>query len=117
VELASQITVPASSLVKEDVAQAAHQVIEAATVIQELATSKAEVVGMVEAAEAKEGNAGTSEAPESSEALEGMTNALNSNIDVVELGSSSDTKTNSHSSSSSSSILSSDVPLSKCTHS
>jgi len=56
-ELASQITVPASSLVKEDVAQAAHQVIEAAAVIQELKASEAEVLGIVEAAEAKEGNA------------------------------------------------------------
>jgi len=117
VELASQITVPASSLVKEDAAQAAHKVIEVAAVIQELATSKAEVLGIVEAAEAKEGNAGTSEAAETSDAQEGMTDALNSNIDVVELGSSSDTQTNSPSSSSSSYILSSsdedDVPLSK----
>jgi len=58
----------------------------------------------------------TSKAPESSEGHEGMTDALNSNIDIVELGSSSDTKTNSPSSSSSSSISSSDeddVPLSK----
>ena len=46
-----------------------------------------------------------------------MTDAFNSNIDIVELGSSSNTQTNSPSSSSSSSILSSsnedDVPLSK----
>jgi len=84
-ELASQITVPASSLVKEDVVQAAHQVIEAAAMIQELAASEAEVLGMVEAAEAKEGNIGTSEAAESSEAHEGKSDALQSNIDIVEL--------------------------------
>jgi len=96
--------------VKEDAAQATHQVIEAAAVIQELAASEAEVLGIVEVAEAKEGNDGTSEAHE------GMTDAFNSNIDIVELGSSLDTKTNSPSSSSSSSISSSDeddVPLSK----
>jgi len=52
VELASQIKVPASSLVKEDVAQAAHQVIEDVAVIQELAASEAEVLGIVEAVEA-----------------------------------------------------------------
>jgi len=60
VELASQIIVPASSLVKEYAAQAAHQVIEAAAVIQELAASEAEVLGIVEATEAREGNVGTS---------------------------------------------------------
>ena len=85
VELASQITVPASSLVKEDAAQAAHQVIEAAAIIQELAASEAEVLGIVDTAEAKEGNAGISEAVETSEAQEGMSDALNSNIDIVEL--------------------------------
>jgi len=111
VELASQ-TVPASSLVKEDAAQAAHQVIEAALVIQELATSEAEVLGMVEAAEAKEGNVGTSEVPESSEAHEGKSDALQTNIDIVELGSSSDTITDSPSTSCSSSDED-DVPLSK----
>jgi len=115
VELASQITVPASSLVKEDAAQAAHQVIEAAAMVQEFAAFEAEVVGMVDVAEAKEGNTGTSEAAESSEAHEGKSDALQSNIDIVELGSSSDTRTNS-TTSSSSSISSSDeddVPLSK----
>jgi len=66
VELASQITVPASSLVKEDAAQAAHKVREAAAVIQELAVSEAEVLGIVATAEAKEGNIGTSEATETS---------------------------------------------------
>jgi len=117
VELASLITVPASNLVKEDAAQATHQVIEAAAVIQELAASEVEVLGIVDTTKAKEGNAGTSEAAETSEAQEGMTDAFNSNIDIVELRSSSETQTNSPSSSSSSSILSSsdkdDVPLSK----
>jgi len=117
VELGSQITVPGSNLVKQDAAQAAHLVIEASAVIQELAASKTEVLEIVEAAEAKEGNAGTSEATETSEAQEGMTDAFNSNIGIVELGSSSNTKTNSPSSSSSSFILSSSdehvVPLSK----
>jgi len=117
VELASQITVPASILVKEDAAQAAHQVIKAAAIIQELAASEAEVLGIVATAEAKEGNTSTSEAAEASEAQKGMNDAFNSNIDIVELGSSSETLTNSPSSSSSSSILSSsdedDVPLSK----
>ena len=88
VELASQITVPASSLAREYAVEAAQQVIEAAAMIQKLAASEAEVVGMVEAIEAKEGNAGTLEAPESLEAHEGKTDALNSNIDIVELGSS-----------------------------
>ena len=77
----------------------------------------AEVLGIVETTEAKEGNVGTSEAAETSEAQKGMIDAFNSNIDIVELGSSSDTQTNSPSSSSSSSIVSSsnedDVPLSK----
>jgi len=70
---------------------------------------------MVGTAEAKEGNAGTSEATESQEAPKGKSDALNTNIDIVELGSSSDTRTNSPSSSSSS-ISSSDeddIPLSK----
>ena len=85
VELSSQITVPASSLVKEDATQAAHQVIEAAAVIQELVASEAEVLGIVDTVEAKEGNAGTSEAAETSEAQEGMNDAFNSNIDIVQL--------------------------------
>jgi len=114
VELASQITVLASSLVREDAAQAAHQVIEAAAVIQELAASEVEVLGIVDTVEAREGNAGTSEADETAEAQEGMTDAFNSNINIVELGSSSETQTDSPSSSF---ILSSsdedDVPLSK----
>jgi len=118
VELASQITVPASSLVKEDAAQAAHQVIEVVAVIQEVAASEAKVLGIVDTIEVKEGNVGTSEAAETSEAQEGMTDAFNSNIDIVELGSNSETQTDSPSSSSSSSSSSSetqtdDVPLSK----
>jgi len=77
VELASQIIVPASSLVKEDAAQAAHRVIEVVAVIQELAASEAEVLGIADTAKAKEGNSGTLEATETSEAHEGMTDALN----------------------------------------
>ena len=65
VELASQIKVPASSLAKEDAAEAAQQVIEAAVVVQELAASEAEVLATVGTAEAKEGNVGNSEATES----------------------------------------------------
>jgi len=90
-------------------------VIETAAVVQELAAFEAEVLAMVGTAEAKEGNADTSEAPKSQEALEGKSDALNTDIDIVELGSSSDTRTNSPSSSSSS-ISSSDeddIPLSK----
>jgi len=85
-------------------------------VVQELAASKAEVLALVGSEEAKEGNAGTSEAPVSPEALEGKSDALHTDIEIVELGSSSsDTITNSPSSSSSS-ISSSDeddIPLSK----
>jgi len=76
VELASQIEVPASSIAREDVAEAAQQVIEAASVVQELTTSEAEVLALVGFEEAKEGNAGTSEAPESPRAPEGKSDAL-----------------------------------------
>jgi len=117
VELASQIIVPASSLLKEDIALAASQVVEAAVVIQDLAASEAEVLGFVEAAETREEISGTSEAAETSEPHVSMSDALTSNVEIVELGSSSETLTNSPASSSSSSILSSsnedDVPLSK----
>jgi len=65
VELASQITVPASNLAREDAAEAAQQVIEVAVVVQELAASEAEVLATVGTAEAKEGNVGNSEATES----------------------------------------------------
>jgi len=60
VELARQIEVPASSIAREDVAEAAQQVIEAAEVVQELAATEAEVLALVGSEEAKEGNAGTS---------------------------------------------------------
>jgi len=115
VELASQIEVPASNLAREDAVEAAQQVIESAVVVQELAASEAEVLAMVGTAEAKEGNAGTSEALESQEAPEGKSDALHTDIDIVEVGSSSDIRTNSPSTSSSS-ISSSDeddIPLSK----
>ena len=117
VELASQIEVPSSSLLKEDEALAASQVVKAAAVIQNLAVSKVEVLGFVEAAEAREEIAGTSGAAETSETHVSMSDALTSNVEIVELGSSSETLTNSPDSSSSSSILSSsdedDIPLSK----
>jgi len=116
-ELASQIIVPASNLLKEDALLAASQVVEAAAVIQDLAASEAEVLGFVEDAETKEEIGGTLGAVETSEPHVSMSDALTSNVEIVELGSSSETLTNSPDSSSSSSILSSsdedDVPLSK----
>ena len=117
VELASQIEVPASSLLKEDAALAASQVVEAAAVIQNLAVSEAEVLGFVEVTEAKEEIAGTLGAAETSETYVSMSDALTSNVEIVDLGSTSETLTNSPDSSSSSFILSSsdedDIPLSK----
>jgi len=115
VELARQIEVPASSIAREDAAEAAQQVIEAAEVVQELAASKAEVLALVGSKEAKEGNAGTSEAPVSPEAPEGMSDNLHTEVEIVELGSSSsETRSNSPSSSSStSSSDEDDIPLRK----
>jgi len=85
-------------------------------VVQELAASKAEVLALVGSEEAKEGNAGTLEAHVSPEALEGMSDTLHTDIEIVELESSSSyTRTNSPSSSSSSTSSSDedDIPLSK----
>jgi len=79
VELARQIEVPASGIAREDAAEASQQVIEAAEVVQELAASEAEVLALVDSKEAKEGNAGTSEAPE------GMSDALHTEVEIVEL--------------------------------
>jgi len=56
VELARQIEVPASSIAREDAAEAAQQVIKAAAVVKELATTKVEVLDLVAYEEAKEGN-------------------------------------------------------------
>jgi len=67
VELARQIEVPASSIAREDAAEAAQQVIKAAEVVQELAAAEAEVLDLV-GSEAEEGNVGTSEAPVSPKA-------------------------------------------------
>jgi len=63
-ELAKQIEVPASSIAREDVAEATQQVVKAAEVVQELAATKAEVLALVAFEEAEEGNAAASEAPE-----------------------------------------------------
>jgi len=114
-ELAKQIEVPASSIAREDAAEAAQQVIEAAEVVQELAATGAKVLALVGSEEAKEGNAGTSEAPVSSEAHEGMFDTLHTEVEIVVLGSSSsDTRSNSPSSSSSTSSSNEDnIPLSK----
>jgi len=60
VELAKQIEVPASSIAREDVAEAAQQVIKAAEFVQELAATEAEVLALIASEEAKEGNAATS---------------------------------------------------------
>jgi len=115
VELARQIEVPGSNIAREDVAEAAQQVIEAAKVVQELAATEAEILALVRSKEAKEGNAGTSEAPMSLEAPEGMADKLHTEVEIVELGSSSfDTRSNSPSSSSSTtSSDEDDIPLSK----
>jgi len=100
VELARQIEVPASNIAREDAAEAAQEVIKAAT--------KAEVLALVASEEAQEGNAATSEAPDSPEAPEGMSETLHTNVEIVELVSSSSSDTRSNSPSSSSSSTSSD---------
>ena len=93
VELPRQIEVPTSSIAREDAAEAAHEVIKAAEVVQELATTEAEVLALVASEEAKEGNAGTSEALVSPEAPEGMSDTLHIDVEIVELGSSSSSDT------------------------
>jgi len=117
VELARQIEVPASSIAREDVVEAAHQVIKAAEVVQELAASEAEVLALVGSEEAKEGNAGTSEAPMSPEAPEGMSDTLRTDVEVVELGSSSSYTRSNSTSSSSSTTSSNHMLLSKAYYS
>jgi len=62
VELAKQVEVPASSIAREDAAEAAQQVIKAAEVVQELVATEAEVLALVTSEEAHEGNAAASEA-------------------------------------------------------
>jgi len=71
-ELAKQIEDPASSIAREDAAEAAQEVIKAAEVVQELAATEAEVLALVASEEAKEENAATSEAHVSPEAPEGI---------------------------------------------
>jgi len=74
--------------------------------VQELAATEAEVLALV-GSKADEGNTGTSEAPE------GMSDTFHTDVEIVELGSSSsDTRSNSPSSSSST-TSSDDMLLSK----
>jgi len=82
-------------------------VIKVAEVVQELAATEAEVLALVASEEVKEGNAATSEAPEST------SETFHTDVEIVELGSSSssDTRTNSPSSSSSSTSSDSDDML------
>ena len=82
-ELAKQIEVLASSIVREDAAEAAQEVIKAAEVVQELAATEAEGLALVTSEEAQEGNTVASEAPE------GMSGTLHTDVEIVELGSSS----------------------------
>ena len=63
--------------------------IKAAEVVQELAANEAEVLALVASEEAKEGNTATSEAPDSPEAPEGISETLHTDVEIVELGSSS----------------------------
>jgi len=115
-KLAKQIEVPASNIVREDAADAAQEVIKAAEVVQELAATEAEGLAMVTAEEAQEGNTDVLEAPGSSEAPEGISETLHTDVEIVELGSSSPSDIRSNSPSSSSSTTSSDpddIPLSK----
>ena len=64
-ELAKKIEVPASSIAREDAAEAAQEVIKDAEVVQELATTEAEGPALVTSEEAKERNTVASEAPDS----------------------------------------------------
>jgi len=77
--------VPASSIAREDAAEAAQEVIKAAEVVQEFASTEAEVLALVASEEAEEGNVGTSEAPVSPEAPEGMSDTLQTDVEIVEL--------------------------------
>jgi len=105
-ELAKQIKVPASSIARENVGADAQEVIKAAEVLQVLVATKAEGLAMVTAEKAQEGNTAVSEAPGSSEAPEGNYETLHTDVEIVELGSSSpsDIRSNSPSSSSSTTI-------------
>ena len=110
-QLAKQIEVPASNIAREDVTEAAQQVIKAAEVVQELAATEAEVLALVASKEAEEGNVAASEAIVNPEAPEGMSETLHFDVEIVKLGSSSSSDTRSNSPSSSSSTTSSDDML------
>jgi len=115
-ELAKQIEIPAEVLTKESSATSAQEVIKVAEVIQELAATEAEGLAMVTTEEADEGNTAASEAPDSPEVPEGISKTLHTDVEIIELGSSSSSDIRSNSPSSSSSTTSSDsddIPLSK----
>jgi len=107
-ELAKQIEVPASSIAMEDAAEAAQEVIKAVEVVQELTATEAKVLALVTSEEAQEGNIVASEALDSSEAPEGISETLHTDVEIVELRSSSSSDIRSTSPSSSSSTTSSD---------
>jgi len=109
-ELAKQIEIPTEVQTNESSATAAQEVIKAAKVVQELAATEAEGLAMVTTEEAEEGNTGALEAPE------GISKTLHTDVEIVELGSSSSSDIRSNSPSSLSSTTSSDsddIPLSK----
>jgi len=115
-ELAKQIEIPAEVLTKESSAAVAQEVIKAAEVVQELAATEAKGLALVTSEEAQEGNTAASEAPDSSKAPEGISETLHTDVEIVELGSSSSSDIRSNSPLSSSSTTSSDpddIPLSK----
>jgi len=88
-ELTRQIEIPAEVLIKESSAVAAQEVIKAAEVVQELAAIEAEGLALVTSEEAQEGNIVALEAPDSPEAPEGISETLHTDVEIVELGSSS----------------------------
>jgi len=114
-ELTKHIEVPASSIAREDAAEAAQEVIKAAEVVQELAATEAEGLALVTSEEAQEGNTAALEASGSPEAPEGMSETLHTDVEIVKLGSrsSSDIRSNSPSSSSTTSSDPDDIHLSK----
>ena len=84
-----------------EVIKAAQEVIKAAEVVQELAATEAEVLALVTFEEAKEGNTAASEALDSPEAPEGISETLHTDVEIVELRSSSSSDIRSTSPSSS----------------
>jgi len=84
--------------------------------VQELVATEAEGLALVTSEEAQEGNTAASEALDSPEAPEAISETLHTDVEIVELGSSSSSDIRSNSLSSSSSTTSSDpddMPLSK----